>query len=88
MSLNIIISANKMFGGYTAFVSIVACVLLYFFTSIYQPYTPKGIDHSTFGLGNYIQTEKVCIPTAEAKAEPSLFEKIEKLFGGSKKRKK
>jgi hypothetical protein len=88
MSLNIIISANKMFGGYTAFVSIVACVLLYFFTSIYQPYTPKGIDHSTFGLGDYTQTEKVCIPRPEAQAEPSLIEKIENLFGGSKRRRK
>lgn len=88
MSLNIIVSANSNFGGYTAFVSIVACVLLYFFTSVYQPYTPKGIDHSTFGLGDYSQAEKVCEPTQMSKGEPSLLEKIENLFGGSKRMKK
>jgi hypothetical protein len=88
MSLNIIISANSNFGGYTAFVAIVACVLLYFFTSIYKPYTPKGIDHSTFGLGDYAQAEKVCEPTTETKGEPSLLEKIENLFGGSKRTRK
>jgi hypothetical protein len=85
MSLNIIISTSNIFGGYTAFVAIVACILLYFFTSVYQPYTPKGIDHSTVGLGNYSQTEKPCIETAIAEPEPSLIEKIENLFGGSKK---
>lgn len=88
MSLNIIVSANSNFGGYTAFVSIVACILLYFFTNVYQPYTPKGVDHSTFGLGDYSQAEKVCEPTAMAEREPSLLEKIENLFGGSKRRRK
>lgn len=87
MSLNIISSANSNFGGYTAFVSIIACILLYFFTSIYQPYTPKGVDHSTFGLGDYAQAEKVCEPTEMAKGEPSLLQKIENLFGGGSKRK-
>jgi len=88
MSLNIIISANGKFGGYTAFVFIVACILLYFFTSIYQPYTPKGVDHSTFGLGDYAQTEKFCEPTEMVKGEPNLLQKIENLFGGSKRKSK
>lgn len=88
MSINIIISANSNFGGYSAFVAIVACILLYFFTGIYQQYTPKGIDHSTSGLGDYVQAEKECIPTAMAEPEPTLIEKIENLFGGSKRRRK
>jgi phosphotransferase system glucose/maltose/N-acetylglucosamine-specific IIC component len=88
LSLNIIGSTSSNFGGYAAFVAIVACVLLYFFSSIYQPYMPKNSDHSTFGLGNYFQAVKECIPTAEAEHIPTMIERIEKLFGGAKRSKK
>jgi len=88
LSLNIIGSTSSNFGGYAAFVAIVACILLYFFSSIYQPYMPKKGDHSTFGLGNYFQAAKECIPTAEAEHIPTMIERIEKLFGGAKRSKK
>ena len=90
MSFTVILSAASNFGdyGYTAFVAIIACILLYFFSSIYKQYTPKGIDHCTFGLGDYSQVEKICIPTAVAtEIEMTMFQKIENLFGGAKKKK-
>lgn len=96
MSLTVILSANSNFGGvgysiggvnYSAFVAIIACILLYFFSSIYKQYTPKGIDHSTFGLGDYAQAEKICIPLADPEIEMTMFQKIENLFGGAKRKK-
>jgi hypothetical protein len=96
MSLTVILSANSNFGGvgysiggvnYSAFVAIIACILLYFFSSIYKQYTPKGMDHSTFGLGDYAQAEKICIPLADPEIEMTMFQKIENLFGGAKRKK-
>jgi phosphotransferase system glucose/maltose/N-acetylglucosamine-specific IIC component len=88
ISLYIILSASSNFGGYAAFVAIVACIILYFFSSVYHQYTPKATDHSSFGLGDFVQAEKPCIPKAVAEGEPSMFEKIGKLFGGAKRAKK
>ena len=64
LSLYIISSANSNFGGYAAFVGVVACAILWFFTTVYHQYKPTAADHSTFGLGNYLQVEKICIPTS------------------------
>jgi len=88
LSLYIISSASNNFGGYAAFVAVVACIILYFFSSVYHQYTPKATDHSSFGLGDFVQAEKICIPIAVAEREPSMIEKIEKLFGGAKRTKK
>jgi phosphotransferase system glucose/maltose/N-acetylglucosamine-specific IIC component len=81
LSLYIILSASSNFGGYAAFVAVIACVILYYFSSVYHQYTPKATDHSSFGLGDFVQVEKPCIPTAVAHEE-SMIEKIENLFGG------
>ena len=75
-------SASNNFGGYAAFVALVACIILYFFSSIYHQYTPKATDHCSFGLGDFVQAEKPCTPTTVAH-DPSLIEKIENLFGGA-----
>jgi phosphotransferase system glucose/maltose/N-acetylglucosamine-specific IIC component len=87
LSYFIIASASSNFGGYAAFVAVVACIILYFFSSVYHQYTPKATDHSSFGLGDFVQAEKICIPTVVAH-DPSLIEKIENLFGGAKSAKK
>jgi len=87
LSYFIIASASSNFGGYAAFVALVSCIILYFFSSVYHQYTPKATDHSSFGLGDFIQAEKICIPTVVAH-DPSLIEKIENLFGGEKIAKK
>lgn len=86
-ALFIVLSINNNFTSYAAFVAVVLCIILYFFSGIFYQYTPKAGDHSTFGLGTYEQAEKVCMPVIDVH-EPSMFEKIEKLFGGSKRRKK
>jgi hypothetical protein len=88
LSLYIISSASNNFGGYAAFVAVVACIILYFFSSVYHQYTPKAADHSSFGLGDFVQAEKPCIPKVVPEGEPSMFEKIGKLFGGAKRTKK
>jgi hypothetical protein len=88
LSLYIISSANSNFGGYSALVAILACVILYFFTSVYHQYIPKATDHATFGLGDYVQANKKCIPVTIAEGPPSMFDKIGKLFGGSKRGKR
>jgi len=88
LSLYVILSANSNFGGYAAFVAILSCVILYFFSSVYHPYMPKATDHATFGLGDYVQAEKVCTPLAAINRESTMFEKIGKLFGGAKRWKK
>jgi hypothetical protein len=88
MSLYIISSANSNFGGYAAFVSVVACFILYFFSSVYHQYVPKTSDNVSFGLGDFVQAEKICLPSGTSEKESSMIEKIEKLFGGSKNRKK
>jgi hypothetical protein len=84
LSFYIISSASNNFGGYAALVAVVACIILYFFSSVYHQYTPKVSDHSSFGLGDFVQAEKPCIPKVVAEGEPSMFEKIGKLFGGAK----
>jgi hypothetical protein len=84
VSLYIISSANSNFGGYAAFVSLVACVILYFFSSVYHRYVPKTSDHVSLGLGDYVQAQKICVLTETSENQPSMIEKIEKLFGGSK----
>jgi hypothetical protein len=88
LSLYIVLSASNNFGGYTAFVAVVACIILYFFSSVYQQYTPKATDHASFGLGDFIQAEKICVPKEVAERELTLIEKIENLFGGAKRAKK
>lgn len=83
MSLIIIISASSNFGGYAAFVAIVACIILYFFTPIYHQYLPKSTDYATFGLGDYVQAAKKCIPTAvkgEPEPELTMWQKIWKVL--------
>ena len=79
-SLYIISSASSNFGGYAAFVAVVACIILYFFSSVYHQYTPKTNDHASYGLGDFVQAEKVCIPKTVTPSEQSMFEKIGKLF--------
>jgi hypothetical protein len=88
LSLYIISSASNNLGGYAALVAIVACIILYFFSSVYHQYTPKATDHSSFGLGDFVQVEKPCTPKVVIEGEPSMFEKIGKLFGGRKSWKK
>jgi len=82
MSLIIILSASSNFGGYAAFVALVACIILYFFTPIYHQYLPKSPDNSTYGLGDYVQAVKKCIPTAKDEPihEPTMWERIWKVF--------
>jgi hypothetical protein len=82
MSFYIISSANNNFGGYSAFVAVVACVLLYFFSSVYHQYIPKTSDHVSLGLGDYVQAIKICSPIEVSDNNQSMFEKIRRLFGG------
>jgi hypothetical protein len=70
VSLLTILNTSSTFGGYAAFVSIVACGILYFFSSSYQQYVPKTVDHASEGIGNYnlakmkeCQTDRIVKPT-------------------------
>ena len=40
ISFFVIVDANASFGGYEAFIAVVACLLLYFFTNVYKQYVP------------------------------------------------
>ena len=81
-SLLVILNASSVFGGLTAFVAVIACAILYFFTNVYKSYTPKGIDHATAGLGDYIQSVKKCIPpvTPTPTHTPTTLEKLRGVF--------
>lgn len=60
VSLYVVLNANTNFGSYATLVAILACGLLLVFSNVYKSYTPKPIDRSSFGLGDYIQATKVC----------------------------
>lgn len=62
VSLYVVLNANTNFGSYATLVAILACGLLLVFSDVYKSYTPKPIDRSSFGLGDYIQATKVCNP--------------------------
>jgi hypothetical protein len=62
VSLYVVLNANSNFGNYATLVAILACGLLYVFSNVYKSYTPKPIDRSSFGLGDYVQATKVCNP--------------------------
>ena len=84
-SLFVILNASSLFGGYMAFVALIACLLLYFFSDIYTSYFPKAADHATSGLGDFLQATKTCIPSAVAN-EPqhlSLFGKLRRVIFGA-----
>ena len=83
-SLFVILNASATFGGYFAFVALIACLLLYFFSDIYTSYFPKAADHATSGLGDFLQATKKCIPP-EVANEPqhlSLFGKLRRVIFG------
>lgn len=84
-SLFVILNASATFGGYFAFVALIACLLLYFFSDIYMSYFPKAVDHATSGLGDFLQAAKTCIPVA-VENEPeqlSLFGKLRRVIFGA-----
>ena len=73
VSFYVVTGASSSFGGYSAFLAILACILLYFFTSIYKQYTPTSNDYASGGLTDYKQAKKICTSRSYAKV------------GGSKK---
>jgi hypothetical protein len=85
ISLFVILNSSSLFGGYTAFVAVIACLLLYFFSDMYTSYIPKAVDHATSGLGDFLQATKTCISPAVAN-EPqhlSLFGKLRRVIFGA-----
>jgi uncharacterized membrane protein len=79
ISIMVIADISTNFGGYSALLSIVACGILYFFSSVYSPYSIKPTDYSSSGLGDYEKAVQTCIPVIEEYA-PSMFDKIKKVF--------
>jgi hypothetical protein len=63
LSILLISNTSANFGIYSAILSIVACVILYFFYNIYAAYMPNDSDFSTPGLGDYEQSMYSCIPS-------------------------
>lgn len=88
LSVYIILSASSSFGGYAAFVAVVVCILLYFFTSVYHQYIPTSGDHATNWNSIYAQADKVCTAAVIAEPEETMFQRIGNLFGGSKRGRK
>ena len=82
-SLFVILNASAIFGGYFAFVSLIACLLLYFFSDIYTSYFPKAVDHATSGLGDFVQATKKCVHAAAEPQHLSLFGKLRKVIFGA-----
>jgi hypothetical protein len=56
LSFFVFTDALAFFGGYSAFVSVVAFILLYFFSSVYKQYIPINASP----LSDYTQAKKVC----------------------------
>jgi hypothetical protein len=55
-----ITGVNSKFGSVATGVSLIAFIILLFFTNIYKAYKPVGKDTATFGWGNYKQANKEC----------------------------
>lgn len=79
ISIMLIADISTNFGGYSALLSIIACGILYFFSSVYSPYSIKPTDYSSSGLGDYEKAVQTCIPVIEESA-PSMFDKFKKVF--------
>jgi hypothetical protein len=62
VSLYVVLNANSNFGSYATLVAVLACAMLFVFSDVYKSYTPKPIDRSSYGLGDYVQATKVCNP--------------------------
>uniref|UniRef100_A0A6C0B295 Uncharacterized protein n=1 Tax=viral metagenome TaxID=1070528 RepID=A0A6C0B295_9ZZZZ len=74
ISFIVIMTTNSNFGGYAAFVSLIACVLLFLFSRIFKSSTPNKI--TTPGIGTFFQAGKNCDPIIKASQESSMFQKI------------
>ncbi len=55
-----ITGVNSSFGSIATGISVIAFIILFFFTNIYKAYKPVGKDTATFGWGNYKQANKEC----------------------------
>lgn len=64
ISFFVIVDANASFGGYEAFIAVVACLLLYFFTNVYKQYVPTD---ATGWTNDFTQATK--LSQADALAE-------------------
>jgi hypothetical protein len=64
ISFFVIVDANASFGGYEAFIAVVACLLLFFFTNVYKQYVPAG---ATGWTNDFTQATK--LSQADALAE-------------------
>jgi hypothetical protein len=64
ISFFVIVDANASFGGYEAFIAIIACLLLYFFTNVYKQYIPAD---ATGWTNDFTQATK--LSQADALAE-------------------
>ena len=78
ISFFVILTTNSNFGGYTAFVSAIACSLLFFFSHMYQSAAPSKITTPSIGL--FFQAEKTCEPIISQQKATSMFQKIKNIL--------
>ena len=81
ISFFVIVDANASFGGYEAFIAVVACLLLFFFTNVYKQYVPADATGWTNDFTQAIKLSQAdalaegfeqAIKTAELKKEQEL----------------
>ena len=83
ITLFIILKTYTNFDIVPTIFSIIAFCILLVFTNIFVQYTPKPIDYSTQGLGDYSQATKVCNIILKT-TKPTLLTKIWNIIFGIK----
>jgi hypothetical protein len=53
VSIFVVMNASTYISSYSAVIAVVACCILYFFSSTYSDYKPKPYDFSTIGASDY-----------------------------------
>ena len=75
ISIYLIMDANSFLSNYSAFLALVGCLILYFFTSMYDSNKPTAVEHITPGIGGYEVPSRDCKPPPPID-QPSFMDRV------------
>lgn len=75
VSCFLIVDAHSYLSSYSAILAFIACLILYFFTSLYDTDSPAASEHVTTGLAGYEVPSRHCKPPPFVK-KPTIVDRI------------
>ena len=75
ISIFLIMDANSFLSNYSAFLAFIGCLILYFFTSMYDSNKPTAVEHITPGIGGYEVPSRHCKPPPPV-VQPSMMDRV------------